>query len=557
MAYSVDTYSGSRTITVEDGTIDSSLDIRLIGKNYAGYGEVQNENFLHLLENFAGLTPPPKPINGQIWYDASVRKLKYYDSATLQWKTAGGSQVASSAPSGLSTGDLWWNEINQQLSVWNGTEFILIGPQGVPGSGTTEMISSSVIDDNGITHAIIQAFVNGQVSFIVSTNTFVIDDELNPIPGFGLIKRGITLANTDNTEGITDVTEGDIFWGTVSSSNALVGPLGQRYTSDSFYLKTGTGISFDEVVRFADEGYTLGDGTDLEVKIDVDGVTPLIRTITTNTLKFQTQSNNPLKLVGADVLPGINNTTDLGSTVEAFKNVYAATYFGNGASLTGLNASQLSSGTIPPERLSGTYNISISGTAATSTSATSATNANNLLAGTTYRAATESVAVGSIVARTQQEEVIGGITISPGSVKGNYFVGIATSALFADLAEKYLTDIDYEVGTVVVVGGEAEVTACSAGDRAFGAVSGSPAYMMNAGLEGGTYIALKGRVPVKIIGPVKKGDKLIAAGEGCAAEASSVLRNMPIRAGAFPDTFAIALETNNEPGVKLVEAIIL
>jgi len=80
---------------------------------------------------------------------------------------------------------------------------------------------------------------------------------------------------------------------------------------------------------------------------------------------------------------------------------------------------------------------------------------------------------------------------------------------------------------------------------------------MNAGLEGGTYIALKGRVPVKVIGPVKKGDKLIASSDGCAAEAGSVLKNMPIRAGAFPDTFAIALETNNEPGVKLVEAIIL
>jgi hypothetical protein len=136
-------------------------------------------------------------------------------------------------------------------------------------------------------------------------------------------------------------------------------------------------------------------------------------------------------------------------------------------------------------------------------------------------------------------------------------VGIATSALFADLAEKYLADQDYEVGTVVVVGGNAEVTACSAGDRAFGAVSANPAYMMNSGLEGGTYIALKGRVPVKIIGPVKKGDKLIAAGEGCAAEARSILRNMPISAGTFPDTFAIALETNDNPGVKLVESIIL
>jgi len=135
MAYSVDTYSGSRTITVEDGTIDNSLDIRLIGKNYAGYGETQNENFVHILENFAGINPPPRPISGQIWYDTSVRKLKYYDSATLQWKTAGGAQVASAAPSGLSIGDLWWDDNNEQLYAWNGSTFILIGPQGVPGLG--------------------------------------------------------------------------------------------------------------------------------------------------------------------------------------------------------------------------------------------------------------------------------------------------------------------------------------------------------------------------------------------------------------------------------------
>lgn len=557
MAYSVDTYSGSRTITVEDGTIDNSLDIRLIGKNYAGYGEVQNENFVHLLENFAGITAPPKPINGQIWYDSSVRKLKYYDSDTRQWKTAGGAQVASGAPSGLSVGDLWWDDNNEQLHAWNGSTFILIGPQGVPGLGTTEMVSDTVTDDNGGTHGVIKAYVNGTVAFVISSDAFVLDDTLTPISGFGIIKEGITLASTDNDVGITDVTEGNIFWGTASSAKGLVGENGELLSWENFYLKSQGGLSFQEVVRFSDAGYTLGDGSDLEVKIDTDGVTPLVRTVTSNVLKFQTQGNTPLRLVGAHVLPGVNNTTDLGSLSEAFKNVYAASFYGSGSNLTALNASELSTGTVAAARLTGSYDISISGTAASATSATSATNAINLLAGTTYRVATENVASGSIVARTSTEEVIGGLTISPGSVKGNYFVGIATSALFADLAEKYLADKEYEVGTVVVVGGDAEVTACSAGDRAFGAVSQNPAYMMNAGLEGGTYIALKGRVPVKIVGPVKKGDKLVAAGDGCAAEAVSVLRNMPIRAGTFPDTFAIALETNNEPGVKLVECIIL
>ena len=137
------------------------------------------------------------------------------------------------------------------------------------------------------------------------------------------------------------------------------------------------------------------------------------------------------------------------------------------------------------------------------------------------------------------------------------FQGTATSALYADLAEKYLADDIYETGTVVVIGGEAEVTACKLGDRAFGAVSANPAFMMNSGLEGGTYIALKGRVPVKVIGPVKKGDRLVAADDGCAIVANTALKNMPISARGFPDTFAIALESNNDLEVKLVESVIL
>ena len=87
------------------------------------------------------------------------------------------------------------------------------------------------------------------------------------------------------------------------------------------------------------------------------------------------------------------------------------------------------------------------------------------------------------------------------------------------MAEKYLADTEYEVGTVVAIGGEKEVTAAKYGDRAIGVVSENPAFMMNKDLEGGTYIALKGRVPVKIIGAVQKGQRLVAANDGTAVAA--------------------------------------
>ena len=68
MAYTINKFDTSQLAVVEDGTIDQTTDIKLVGKNYAGYGEIQNENFVFLLENFAGANQPPKPVSGQVWF---------------------------------------------------------------------------------------------------------------------------------------------------------------------------------------------------------------------------------------------------------------------------------------------------------------------------------------------------------------------------------------------------------------------------------------------------------------------------------------------------------
>jgi len=135
-----------------------------------------------------------------------------------------------------------------------------------------------------------------------------------------------------------------------------------------------------------------------------------------------------------------------------------------------------------------------------------------------------------------------------GDILANLFQGTATTARYADLAEKYLTDKSYEAGTVVAIGGEAEVRASVFGDRALGVVSTNPAYMMNSEIDGGTYIALKGRVPCKVIGRIRKGDRLVATENGCAIAASF---------HQHPDVFAISLETSDDIETKIVEAVIL
>lgn len=573
MAYSVDTYSGSRTFVVEDGTINSSLDIALIGKNYAGYGESLNENFVNLLENFAGTVPPTRPINGQIWYDAASRKLKVWDAAVGIWRITGATEVASNPPQGLSTGGLWWDETNKQLYVYDGTQYVLVGPQAIASFGTTE-IKSLTVTDNSVpprSKTILVAYVADEIMYIISREEFTLSSESSLLLGtvgqtttgtsaFNLIKAGITLVNTPDATGVT--TTSRRFHGTASSAMGIVDNLGNLLTHDDFLKSTLDLYNFadpSKTVKFTDNGFLLGNGEDLEVKIQNESDV-LFRNKVGRLIRFQTRSssqdNTPLVLNEMHVLPGSDNVTDLGSTTLKFRQVRATNFYGtfngpvigDGSGITNINAASIT-GTIPTGNITGFLNAT-------------AEQANSVYLDSTDTYITASIAVpGYSSTNPSYVPTPFPLTLAVRDENGDLnaieFRGTASTALYADLAEKYLTDQSYETGTVVVVGGDAEVTACQRGDRAFGAVSANPAFKMNDGLVGGTYIALKGRVPIKVLGPVKKGDKLIASDNGCAGVATEIMKNMQIRISNLPDTFAIALETNDNPDVKLVECVIL
>jgi hypothetical protein len=133
-----------------------------------------------------------------------------------------------------------------------------------------------------------------------------------------------------------------------------------------------------------------------------------------------------------------------------------------------------------------------------------------------------------------------------GNVTAAYFSGTATQALYADLAEIYKTNTRYDPGTVVMVGGDEEVTACTEGSRAIGVISTAPAFLMNKDAEGQA-VALKGRVPCKVIGKITKGDALVAGANG-------VARRTEFRS---IDTFAIALETSDWDTSRVIEVLVL
>lgn len=133
------------------------------------------------------------------------------------------------------------------------------------------------------------------------------------------------------------------------------------------------------------------------------------------------------------------------------------------------------------------------------------------------------------------------------NISAPLFVGTATSARYADLAEKYLADAEYPVGTLLIVGGEKEVTQSIPDKRPIGVVSANPAYMMNSELEGGTYVALKGRVPIRVFGYVNKGYPLIAS-------------HIPgvAKQGKWTDNyFAIALVASESFVENVIEGVII
>lgn len=505
MAYTINKYDGTQLTVVEDGTLDQTTDIKLVGKNYAGYGEIQNENFVFLLENFAGGNAPPKALNGQIWFDSANSKLKFYDGT--KWRTTGGAEVSSSTPAGLSEGDFWWDTNNEQLYAYNGSSFVLVGPQGV-GETVTQFQSASVRDNTGTTRSIIKSVVNDEVIHIISNTSFTIGTEdASGYPGFDVVRKGITLKNTINSTGGVTSTD-HYFWGTSSNALKLNGIDASNYVVST----PGSPTSFTTLTEFADVGIAIGNSNDLELKI-VDDNKGLITNTQGQQIYIQVQNSSaaqkmPLRILANSILPGYSNftsyaspsgteTVDIGGASNRFNTVYATNF--NGTASTSLT-------------------LDMSGNPRSgSTSATSNTVA---------------------------------VRDASGNLSAVLFQGTATKAKYADLAENYRPDKDYEPGTVLVFGGEAEVTESTifCDPKLAGVVSTEPAHLMNSDIEG-VAIALKGRVPCKVEGPVKKGDILVTGPKAGTATALA-------KDSASPNPYCVVgkcLEDNNESGIRLVE----
>ena len=125
MSYIINKTDGTTLVTLDPGVLDQSTSLYLIGKNYPNYGEVQQENFVRLLENFANTTEPNAPLTGQLWYDTDAKKIKYYDGTRFK---APGPTVQPTAPNEPEIGDQWWDTTNDQMFLYDGANWLLVGP---------------------------------------------------------------------------------------------------------------------------------------------------------------------------------------------------------------------------------------------------------------------------------------------------------------------------------------------------------------------------------------------------------------------------------------------
>jgi hypothetical protein len=474
MAYAINKTDGTVVATVADGTLDTaSTSISLIGKNYAGYGEVLNENQIKLVENFANTSSnsPTSPLQGQIWYNTTANQLQVYNGSSF--KSVSGANVSSTEPTNTAQGDLWYDSSNGQLYVYNGSAFVLVGPQSTSGAGVTGAVSQTITDNTGVDRTVLQFKIADTIIGMLSSVEFT---PQTAISGFSTISKGFDLS--------TAITSNK-FVGTATDADALGGVAAASYLrADANDTTSGTlGV-------LNDTGFTVG--VDSDFTISQSGAN--------TTLKNVTQDG--------DIVFNVNDGgTD--TTAMTIDGATATTTVTN-LTVTGTMTTSGSVQNINVTNLSVSDPLIVLGAGTTNTSGTDK--------GMIFDRGVDTNA--AFIWDESADEFAAILTTEAGTTAGNIAIGsyatihaTATAAQYSDLAERYETDDNLQPGDVVNIGGLKEIRLCTPHeDEVFGVISTNPAFKMNADAGQDSthpYVALAGRVPCKVEGVVAKGARLI------------------------------------------------
>ena len=504
MAYKINNTFGTLLVTLADGTIDTATtDLSLFGKGYAGFGEKLNENFVALLENFNNTSAPANKIQGQLWFDKTNQQLKVWGGT--KWKPVGSSTNSTTSPSNAVQGDTWFDTANNQLYVYSGASWTLIGPTTVAGSGVTQVVTEAPEDNTGVARSILKLVVNDAVVGVVSNAAFTPSSTETAgaaliTAGFSSVAQGLQLS--------TSVASAK-FRGTSTDSDALGGVAAANFLRSNIEDTTTARVTFQ-----SDDGIRIGAGQDVTMTLSSDDFTiaqttqdkDIIFTVndggtTKEALRIKGSTGRIENLrVGNLTVDGTNtvmNTTTLSvedNIIELNRNISTASGMPNYSGLK-VNRGETSSATEQDLYWVWDETFADDGTTIFGN------------AGGAWTAFKSSQTDTELEAPTLVD------------LRANVVHATSTAAQYADLAERYASDVPLEVGDVVILGGHAEVTKCTKefDDAVFGVVSESPAFLMNAQAgnnESHPMIAMKGRVLVKIKGTGKAGDRIVSAGNG-------------------------------------------
>jgi hypothetical protein len=579
MAYTINLTDGTIFATIADGTVNTASSMTLVGKNYAGYGEFLDENFIHLLENGSDTTAPSAPLTGQLWWDKTNNLLKVYNGTTF--KTISAATASGTQPTSNVTGDLWYDTTNQQVKVWTGSSFIVVGPAFTSTEGTAGAIPETVNDNTATPHFVTGLYVAGtRVALVSKDSNFTAAAPTSTL--FPTVYKGITVSNSADTvlagnvrnTGNVVITSGGATTAIIQPTGTLItgfhsvtgNVIGGNITTAGLVTATGNIVTGANVVA---SGFATVAGNVIGGNINSGGLASITGNViggNINTAGLVSATGNMVatgNVAGGNIIAttrvsgaslSVSGNVDSGNlrsaglisvagNITSAANVAGQFFIGNGSQLTGLSlgvsVTKFVNGTTEGNigATNGNINFNVGGVSNVVVIDTSTVYANVVSVASIAKTGTN--AVGNI-----------------GS-SSNYFNQVfatATTALYADVAERFAADEVLAPGTVVELGGAAEITRATTdlSENVFGVISTRPAYTMNGGAgEDDTHpkVAMTGRVPVNVIGYIKKGDRLVSAGHGLARSAN------PGEATAF-NVIGRALVDKPTPEQGTIEAIV-
>ena len=504
MAYKINNTFGTLLVTLADGTIDTATtDLALFGKGYAGFGERLNENLVKLLENFNNTTAPANKLQGQLWFDQTNKRINVWTGD--KWKPAGGPANSTTAPTNAVQGDLWFDTTNNQLYVYTGTAWTLIGPTTVAGSGVTAVIPETIKDNTDANRSILKLVSNDAVVGVVSDLAFTPSSTDTTSAalisaGFATVAQGIQLSSTVSSAK---------FRGTATDADGLGGVAASSFlrsdqpdtTTGRLTVQTDDGIRFgagnDVTMTLSSDDFTIAQTTqdkDIIFTVNDGGVTKEALRMNGSTGRIEHLRVGDLTVDGTNTIVNTNTLSVEDNIIELNRNVSSNAGMPN---YTGLKVNRGSTSSATEQNLYWVWDETFADDGST-------TYGNAGGAWTAFKSASTNT---EMEAPTLVD------------IRANIVHATTTSAMYADLAERYEADCDTEAGDVVILGGKAEITKCKEelSDAVFGVISESPAFLMNSQAgnnDSHPMVALKGRVLVKLQGTGRAGDRVVSAGNG-------------------------------------------